>query len=271
MVAAFVGANFMLIPRWQLGAGDIGSAATILIVTVPVVVALLLSLRFAPHGLGPDETVRAIHGSVVYAVATGWLHGLRTVLTTPSVAATLTGLAAHRIAFGINMMLMLVIVRHTWTQAVAGLGVAVVFVSASAVGSFLTTIVTPAFVRRVGRFTAANVALAAAAVTQIAGAGLVLPVMLGCGFVLGALGQVVKLCADNAMQLDVDDPLRGHVFAVQDSLFWLSFVAAAALAAALIPDDGHSPELVLIGAAVYLAGLLLHTVIGRRGPPGHRG
>ena len=47
-----------------------------------------------------------------------------------------------------------------------------------------------------------------------------------CGFLLGAAGQVVKLCADSAMQLDVDDPLRGHVFAVQDSLFWVSFIVA---------------------------------------------
>ena len=82
----------------------------------PVTGRLLLALRFAPHGLGPDDTARAIHGSAVYAVATGWLHGLRTVVGTPRVAATLAGLAAHRIAFGINTMLMLVIVRHTDAQ-----------------------------------------------------------------------------------------------------------------------------------------------------------
>jgi hypothetical protein len=126
-------------------------------------------------------------------------------------------------------------------------------------------------VRRVGRFAAANMALAAAAGIQLAGAGLVLPVMLVCGFLLGAAGQVVKLCADTAMQLDTPDPLRGHVFAVQDALFWLSFVGATAVTAALIPADGHSPELALAGAGVYLAGLVLHTVVGRRGPEDHRG
>jgi MFS family permease len=268
--ATFVGANFMLLPRWFFGANDTGSATVIFIALVPVLVALLLALRFASRILGPDDTARAIRGSVFYAVATGWQHGLRTVVGTSSVAATLIGLAANRIVFGINTMLMLVIVRHT-TAVVAGLGIAVVFIAATAGGGFIATVLTPAIVRRVGRFAAANMALAAAAGIQLAGAGLVLPVMLVCGFLLGAAGQVVKLCADTAMQLDTPDPLRGHVFAVQDALFWLSFVGATAVTAALIPADGRSPELALAGAGVYLAGVVLHTVVGRRGPEDHRG
>ena len=60
---------------------------------------------------------------------------------------------------------------------------------------------------------------------QLCGSGLQLPVMVLCGFLLGAAGQVVKLCADTAMQIDVDDALRGHVFTVQDALFWMSFAA----------------------------------------------
>jgi MFS family permease len=268
--ATFVGANFMLLPRWLFGANDTGSATVMFIALVPAVVALPLALRFAPHILGPDDTARSIHGSVFYAVARGWQHGVRTVVGTSSVAATLIGLAAHRIVFGINTMLMLVIVRHT-AAVVAGLGIAVVFVAAAAVGGFLATVLTPAVVRRVGRFAAANLALAAAAGIQVVAAGLVLPMMLVCGFLLGAAGQVVKLCADTAMQIDTPDPLRGHVFAVQDALFWLSFVGATAVTAALIPADGHSPALALAGVGVYLAGLALHTVVGHRGPERQRG
>ena len=85
--AAFLGAGFMLVPRWLFGADDTGAAAIIFIVAVPVALALLLSVRFPPHVLGPDDSARAIHGSVVYAVATGWLHGARTVLAVPTVAA----------------------------------------------------------------------------------------------------------------------------------------------------------------------------------------
>jgi MFS family permease len=262
--AAFIGANFMLLPRWLFGSDDTGAAAIIFIVTVPVALALLLSVRFPPHILGPHESTRSIHGSVLYAVATGWVHGARTVLAVPTVAATLSGLSAHRMVFGINTLLVLVIVRHSDTEAVAGLGTAVLFVAATGLGSFLATALTPTLVRRWGRYAAPNGALAFAAVVQLCGSGLQLPVMVLCGFFLGAAGQVVKLCADTAMQIDVDDALRGHVFTVQDSLFWMSFIIAIAAAASVIPPDGYQPGLVLAGVGVYLAGLAVHASVGRR-------
>jgi MFS family permease len=263
--AAFLGANFMLLPRWLFGSDDTGAAAIIFSVTVPVAVALLLSVRFPPHSLGPHESKRAIHGSAAYAVATGWVHGARTVIAVPTVAATLAGLAAHRVVFGINTLLVLVMVRHSDTQAVAGLGAAVLFVAATGTGSFLGTAVTPAAVGRWGRYGIANGALAFAALIQLAGSGLQLPMMVVCGFLLGAAGQIVKLCADSAMQMDVDDALRGHVFTVQDSLFWVSFIGAIAVAAAIIPSDGYAPGLALAGTAVYLAGLAVHAGVCRRG------
>jgi hypothetical protein len=267
--AAFLGANFMLLPRWAFGAGDTGAAAIIFIVTVPVAVALLLAVRFHPDVLGPHESKRAIHGSVAYAVATGWLHGARTVLSVPTVAATLAGMAAHRMVFGINTLLVLVMVRHTVTKDVAGLAATVLFVGAAAMGLFVATALTPSLVRRWGRYAAPNGALAFAAVVQLCGSGLQLPVMVLCSFLLGSAGQVVKLSADTAMQIDVDDALRGHVFTVQDSLFWISFIIAVALAATVIPADGYEPALALAGVAVYLAGLAVHASVGRRAaPPG---
>ncbi|MGW0160272.1 MFS transporter [Mycobacterium sp. NPDC003323] len=268
-LAAFLGAFFMLVPRWLLGADDIGGSVVILLAAVAVAVALLLSVRFAPHVLGPDDSVRAVHGSVAYAVSTGWVHGARTVAAVPSVAATLSGLAAHRMAFGINTLLVLVMVRHSGDQEVAGLGLgtAAVFVAATGAGSFLATLATPAVIGRWGRFRAANGALLLAAVVQLFAAWLYLPLMLGCGFLVGAAGQLVKLCADSAMQMDVDDALRGHVFTVQDALFWLAFVGAIAAAAAVIPTDGRSVPLVLAGSVLYLIGLAAHARLGRRRRP----
>jgi MFS family permease len=261
--ALFIGAIFMLVPRWLFGAGDSGSAAVIFLAATQVALALFLSVRFTPRVLGPDDTARAVHGSVAYAVATGWGYGLRTVLGVQSVAATLSGVVAHRIVFGINTLLILVLVRHTGSASVAGLGVAALFAASAGIGAFLANFLTPAAVRRWGRYATANVALALAAVIQLGAAGLDLPVMVTCGFLLGAVGQVVKLCADSAMQLDVDDALRGHVFTVQDSLFWVAFVGSVAACAAGIPADGHSPALVVAGAAVYLVGLAMHASVGR--------
>lgn len=268
--ATFFGAIFMLVPRWLIGADDIGASVIQFLVALPVGLALLLALRFPPYILGPDDTLRAIHGSVLYAVSTGWLHGFRTVAGVPSVAATLTALAAHRMVFGINTLLVLVIVRHTDIPSVevAGLGSAATFVAATGSGSFLANLITPMAVKRWGRFTTTNGALLCAAVIQLAGIALYLPMMFACGFLLGAAGQIVKLCADSAMQIDVDDALRGHVFAVQDSLFWVSFIVATTLAAAVIPADGYSPGLVVAGSAVYLLGMAAHMIIGRRSAAG---
>lgn len=262
--ATFLGANFMLLPRWLAGAGDAGAATVILLVAVPVALAFLLSFRFRPHALGPDHT--AVHGSVVYAVASGWGYGIRTVAATPSVAATLSGLAAHRMVFGINTLLVLVIVRHTGASGFGGLGTVVVFVAATGIGSFLANVSTPSAVRRWGRYATANAALLFAAVVQLAGATLDLTVMVACGFFLGLAGQTVKLCADSAMQIDVDDALRGHVFAVQDALFWMAFIVATTAAAAAMPADGHSAVLALAGSVIYLAGLAVHARVGRRRP-----
>jgi len=262
-VAAFLGANFMLVPRALAGDGDAGAAWVVFIVAIPVALALLLTLRFRPHVLGPDDTKRAIHGSAVYAVITGWLHGARTVVQTPTVAATLSGLAAHRMVVGINSLLMLLLVHHTRAFAIGGLGTALLFVAASGIGAFFATLLTPPAVRRFGRYATANGALVAAVIIQTAGAGLVLPVMLVGGFCLGVTGQVIKLCADSAMQIDVDDALRGHVFTVQDAVFWIAYIASVTLAAMVVPPNGYAPAFVLAGSVIYLAGLVVHAVVAR--------
>lgn len=266
-VAAFLGANFMLVPRFFAGAGDDGASVIIFITAIPVSIALLLALRFGSHVLGPDDTKRAIHGSAVYAVITGWLHGARTVVQSPTVAATLSGLASHRMVVGINSLVMLLLVHHLRGPATGGLGIALVFFAASGLGAFLANVLTPLVIRRWGRYATANGALVAAALIQIPGALLRLPVMVVCGFCLGVAGQMVKLCADSAMQMDVDDALRGHVFAVQDALFWVAFIVAITVSAILIPDDGRAPVFVLFGSVLYLIGLAMHGVIGRRGQP----
>ena len=264
--AAFIGANFMLVPRFLIGADDKGAAAVIFMTAVPVSIALLLSWRFDPRVLGPDDTKRAIHGPAFYAVITGWLHGARTVAQRPTVAATLSGLAAHRMAIGINSLLILLLVHHVTNPETAGLGTALLFFGAAGLGAFLANLLTPPAIRRWGRYATVNGALVASAIVEVAGAGLQLAVMVGCGFLLGVTGQMIKLCADSAMQMDVDDALRGHVFAVQDALFWVAFIVSITVAATLIPDDGRAPAFVLFAAVLYLVGLGVHSIIGRRIP-----
>lgn len=270
-VAAFLGAYFMLFPRELVGAGDRSSAVIIFLVAIPVLIALALSLRFPAGVLGPDVAGHRAEQSVPRAVITGWVDGLRTLRRYPTVAATLSGLVAHRMAFGINTLLVLVLVRQVDTAGVAGLGMAALFGVAVGGGSFVATLSTPTLVRRWGRYATGNGALAAAAGIQLLCVGLQLPILLGCALLLGIAGQTVKLCVDSTMQIDVDDAFRGHVFTVQDALFWVSFVAAIAAAASVLPPDGHAPALVLVAALIYLVGLATHAAFGRApgtSPPG---
>ena len=241
--AAFLGAIFMLVPRWLFGADDTGAAAIIFIVAVPVAIALLAVGALPAAHARARTTAR---GRSTARWSTRWPPAGCTVPARCSACRRwpprCPGWPRTAMVFGINTLLVLVIVRHTDTQAVAGLGTAVLFVAATGIGSVPGHRRAPRRPSAGGAATrTANGALAFAAVIQLAGAGLQLPMMVVCGFLLGAAGQVVKLCADTAMQIDVDDALRGHVFTVQDSLFWMSFIVAIAVAATVIPADGHAP------------------------------
>ncbi len=97
--------------------------------------------------------------------------------------------------------------------------------------------------------------------------------MATCALLLAALllalaGQVVKLCADAAMQLEVDDVHLGQVFSLQDALFNVAYVAAVAVGATVVPTDGQSLGLVLTAGGVYLVGLVAYLVLSRNRAPG---
>jgi len=204
-IAAFFGANFMLIPRWFVGGSDRGASVIIFLTLIPVSVALLLSLRFGPRVLGPDDTKRAIHGSAVYAVITGWLHGARTVVSTPTVAAALSGLASHRMVVGINSLVILLLVHHTKDPAVGGLGYRAGVLRRLGAGVLPGHPADPARGAPLGTLRGGERCAGRGRVDRAGRAGLTLPVMVACSFFLGVTGQMIKLCADSAMQMDVDD------------------------------------------------------------------
>ncbi len=66
------------------------------------------------------------------------------------------------------------------------------------------------------------------------------------------------------MQMDIDDARRGQVFALQDTVFNITFVLAVAVTALVIPADGRSPGVVLAGAACYGLGLAAIALNSRR-------
>jgi hypothetical protein len=70
-------------------------------------------------------------------------------------------------------------------------------------------------------------------------------------FVLGLTTQGAKIATDTVVQSSVEDGFRGRTFSVYDVLFNVAFVAAAGVAALILPPDGRSPALVLGVAGIY--------------------
>jgi hypothetical protein len=253
--------------RALVGAGDHGSAVTTLTSLLGGLVAASLALGFRRGVLGPDRAVAQEHGAVATALR-GLLDGLRATTATPSVTASFVALAAHRIAFGISTLLMLLLFRYAFTpvgplrSGLAGIGQTVI---AAAAGLGVAALVTPWSVRHWGRAHTVRGALLVAALAQLALVGfLSLPCVLVVAFLLGLGGQVLKLCTDAAVQGEAGDGVLGRVFAVYDIVFNVGFVAAVAVAALVSPPDGRAPGLMAAGAVLYLLGLLAHDLVLRR-------
>jgi MFS family permease len=254
--------------RQVLGPDDTGSAITTLAAVAGSVLAATLAAGFGRSALGPDRTDPGSRTAVT--VLHGLADGARATAATPSVAASFLALAAHRLSFGITTLLTLLLFRYAFTDSgpfragLAGIGEAVLLAAA---GLGTAALLAPWMVRRWGRPRTIRVALLVATVTQLALAALLsMPAVLVAAFVLGATGQIVKLCTDAAVQGEAGDGVLGRVFALYDIVFNVGYVLAVAVAALLSPSDGNAPWLLGAAALLYVLGLLAHDQQLRRSP-----
>lgn len=252
-----------------IGEGDLGSGVAVAVGATGSVIAAGAAAGFGRRALGPvDEAgdTAPVRGTVA-AVLAGLRTGATAVWQAPGVTTALIGIGAHRIVFGINTLLMVLILRHPTSDTalpggLAGFGVAV---GATAAGMLLAALATPWLIPRLGRPRTVTVALVFATVVQVTLiASLAQPLLLVGAFLLGFAGQTVKLTGDAAMQIEIDDDRRGQVFALQDTVFNIAFCAALAAAATVVAPDGHSLGLVLAAAGIYALGLAGIAVNSRR-------
>jgi len=270
--ALAAGAGGALVLRGIFGSDNTGSAATTMGAVVVALISAFVAHRFEPLQLGPDHPdvvggsrARIPGGSALGAVAVGLGHGARAVWKVPSVAAALSAVGAHRLVFGVNTLVLLVLTKHSSLGGgLTGFGLVAGMI---AVGMFLAAVITPFLVARIGRTRAVVLALAVGAFAQIALCTFNGIVICVAAVVLGLIGQVCKLCADAAMQMDVDDARRGQAFSFQDALFNVAFVGAVFVAALMIADNGKSPDLIIAGSVVYVAAILVVRVVNNRTSP----
>ncbi|ACU40868.1 MFS transporter [Actinosynnema mirum] len=275
-VTAVVGAATAVLLRGALGAGDGGSAWTTACAAAGSLLAAALAAGFARDALGPDTGTDPGATRTLTAVAHGLLDGGGAVLRTPAVRSALAALVAHRMAFGMSLVVTLLLMRNSFTDqgpfraGLAGLGQVA---ACGGAGVLLAGLVTDRLVGALGRARVVPGALGLAALTQLGlGLPMRLPAVLAAAFLLTFAGQVVKLCADAAVQAEIGDEVRGRVFALYDTLFNVTQVVAVSVAAALVAHDGRSPGLVLAAALVHPVGALGHLLLARPGggSAGHR-
>jgi len=266
-VAAIGGACAIAL-RGVFGPDNAGGATVTVSASLGALTAALLAMGFRPGLLGPDEPKEAKRALV--AVARGLADGARATAAVPSASASFAALVAHRLAFGVSTLLMLLLFRHGFTQngvLLTGMGGIGEMVAVAAGGLGMAAVVTPWLVRRLGRAGAIRVALVIGGLTQLAlSVHIRMEMALIGAFLLTGAGQIVKLCADSAVQSEVDDDTRGRVFALYDAVFNIGYVVAVAAAALLAPPTGRSPLLLVLAAACYLLGLVGHELLRRRRP-----
>ncbi|SIR99461.1 MFS transporter [Williamsia sterculiae] len=261
-VALAVGAGLAVAFRAMFGADNVGSALTISTGMVLALLAAALANGFERFRLGPDEPDESTH-TAVHAVAVGLLHGARAAWRAPSVVSALSAIGAHRLVFGLNTLMLLVLTKHSTLGGGGLTGISLV-AALTAGGLFLAAVITPLSVNRIGRQRTLLVALGVGVVAETSLVTLDSVVICVSALVLGLIGQIAKLCGDAAMQMDVDDTHRGQVFSFQDAVFNVAYVAAITCAALTIAPDGRSPGLPALGAVLYAIGMVVVVLCGRR-------
>jgi MFS family permease len=251
--AAWVAALGRVVEPHQFDA-DVG---VLLTAAVLYGVAGLLALRIPRDELGPDfDPDRPAVREAARHVAAGLVDGLRHLGERRAAAYGLATIGAHRFFYGVSTVSLILLYRnyfHTPDEtdaAFAGLSIAVLV---SGVGFVVAALVTPVVTDVVTQRTWVLTLLVTAAVTQLfPGALFTEPALLVAAFFLGVASQGIKICVDTFVQTHVDDAYRGRVFSLYDVIFNVAFVAAAAVAAVVLPDTGKSYAVVAAIAVGYL-------------------
>jgi MFS family permease len=267
-VATVVGGIAALALLQLTGSGDAGYAVLACSAAVPYLAAAGVVAGFSRTHLGPDHMARsAVLSSrqVLAGMATGARHAWRN----RAASAALTAITLHRFWFGLLTLMALLQYRTTFTEAtgpfaggLVGLGQ---MVAAGAVGTLVAAAITPHAVGRIGKQRWIAALLTVGGPAQVALGLLVTPpAAVAAGFLLGFLGQGVKICVDATLQEHIDDDHRGRVFSVYDTLVNVGYVVALLLAAVVLPGSGVSRPLLVVVGTGYVLTAVLHDRMSHR-------
>lgn len=249
---ALVGAGFGYGVIALVGAGDGANAMVLLLAAIGYAGSALVVSTIPRLGLGPDDAERARWGhgwgllpAAAAEVTRDVVAGARHVRERRPAAQALSAIGSHRVAYGVTTIVSLLLCRNYLNDPAdvdAGLNLLARVFAFSGLGFALAALVTPAAAGRLGPpgWIVACFALAAASQAVFV-VWMSVPLLLAGAFALGLAAQGSKICVDAIVQDTVDDAYRGRVFSFYDVVFNAAFIAAAVVAALVVPADGYAP------------------------------
>ncbi|WP_007516953.1 MFS transporter [Pseudofrankia saprophytica] len=218
------------------------------------------------HMFGPEKIIGWAGITTQFRqVALDLADGARVLWRTGPVRRALAALTASRAAYGLVLVMTILLYRNYFTGTGGGLGGLAVTVAASGVGTVTAAVVTPRVTGRIPKARWIMIVLVAGGVVEIVlGLPFSSPLFVAAGLLLGFSAQASKICVDTIVQEEVPDAYRGRAFSLYDLLFNVAFVAAAALAAVVVPTNGRSsPTIVAAGLGYLLAGVVYYRAARR--------
>jgi MFS family permease len=265
-----LGLGFALALRKGAGSTDDGNAIVAVSSCALYLAASAAARRMPLQLLGPSTPATPV-SQAIRDVVRGLSAGAAHVWSRPRAARALGAIAASRLLFGMSTIGTLLLYRnyfHDHGMLRAGLvGLGQAF-AASAAGYVLAAFVTPVVTDRIGKWRWVVLAFIGASAGQVLfGLPFAMAPLLAGALVIGFVTQSAKICIDTIVQEEIDDDFRGRVFSFYDTLFNLTFVLAAVLAAVVMPKDGKSYPVLIAIAAGYALTALAYGAAERRARP----
>ncbi|HEY0869344.1 MAG TPA: MFS transporter [Acidothermaceae bacterium] len=264
IIGAAIGAGI----RLATGSSSVAVASIVVLSALVYAGSAAVAATMGSRLLGPDadehETLPRTPWHAVATVAHELADATVYIARRKKAAGALAAVSAHRFLFGVASLTIVLLDRHYFaTQGnidggILGLGAAI---GAVGVGIVVAALITPAATDRVGktRWITAMLVLAGIAIAAF-GLPFQRGLLVAGAFLLGVSAQGVKICVDTTLQEQIGDQYRGRVFSVYDMAFNVTYVAAAAVAATVLPKSGKSfPVMAGVAGAYVLAALAFAT------------
>lgn len=263
-LATVTGVGLGVALRLVAGSEDTGVAVVVAVAALGYVLAGGLASRLLRRDqLGPDlDDEPAAVRAAVRSIGRGFAEGARHLWERHPVRAAIGALGAFRVGWGLVTVSAILLFRATFNDVndpdagFADLGTAFALGGA---GVLAAAFLAPPLARRFGpRRVIAGALFVAAIGETLLGTPFNHTTLLAAAALLSGAGQTLKICVDTVVQSRIEDAYRGRVFSVYDVVFNVAFVAAAVVAAVLLPPGGRSLTVVWLAVACWALGGLAY-------------